>query len=163
MKTTVLNYDKEILDDPAIRALGFDSVRDYSSRPTDIYSLAEEFADLLMPRQLTPGDTPERISYDLYGTPDYWDILVLLNARDPLWGMFYNDGVILSGADDLVQNYKTNVYSNAPLVDSRSRELQQEFRELLLADNDARAEFLVIKPSKINEFISALRKRGYVK
>ena len=88
MINTLLTYDLEELDEFI--------VSDYTSKKVDIYNLFQEMkdngtlADFLEVYRISDDDKLERISYSIYGTPDYWDILLQINDRNPLFQMPYN-------------------------------------------------------------------------
>ena len=67
MKNTVLKFDYEELDEFI--------VSDYFSKKVDVYSLIDQIKDYVSAYKISDNDKLERISYELYGTTDYWDIL----------------------------------------------------------------------------------------
>ena len=85
MKNTVVKFDYTDVYDDYI-------VQDYTSRKLyDIYEMPElklrEYIDYY---QLSDNETIEQVSYKLYTTAMYWDVLLYINEMDPLYSMVYD-------------------------------------------------------------------------
>jgi hypothetical protein len=110
--------------------------------------------------QIIQNQTIESISFDLYGSTKYWDLLVLLNNRDPLFDMFYSDILITDFSDEIVNNYESNVYKS--VIPSKERaELSEFWLEQVTTSNDNNRVLKIIKPFKLNDFLVIMRKYGY--
>lgn len=60
--------------------------------------------------RIANNTTFEKVSYDLYQTPKYWDLLMLLNLRMPLWDMPYDYDVVSEAGDTAIKEFETEVY-----------------------------------------------------
>jgi len=148
MKNTLLNYDK------------FSSYKyianDYTSKNFKNILTLPELQDTTYIEyvQLDENQTIEQVSYALYGTPDYWDILVLINNRDPLFDMVYSFDIVDGIAGDKVLNYLSN-YSGVYKADTFNR-----LKTITLADletkNDNLRTLKIIKPVKMFDFIKII-------
>lgn len=165
MKNTLMKYNKEEVNF-ATKDLGEVNVSDYFSREvhlSDITSQIENYSTYTATYRVQNDDKIERISYELYGTTDYWDILMMINSRDPLFGMPYNFDSISDNSTSFVDNYIQNNYNPAPLPSvTRINELKEEFLNKFDLDNEGKRYITVIKPSKMPDFIRQLRILGYL-
>jgi hypothetical protein len=161
MKNSILKYD---LDEVTIN-LGFATevkVRDYFSKDVKVFSIFDAHIDLFATYQIENDDKIERISYELYGTTDYWDILLLLNDRSPLFEMPYGYDLIHDFAQNRIDIYKNFIYSHAPLLNDRADVLFEELSEELLVKNENTRTIYVVKPSRMNDFISILKDENFI-
>ena len=160
MINTLLTYDLEELDEFI--------VSDYTSKKVDIYNLFQEMkdngtlADFLEVYRISDDDKLERISYSIYGTPDYWDILLQINDRNPLFQMPYNLDTTFEIAEAMWNNYSDNVYFQSPLDSNLLQSLIDEEIERLKEKNEFYRFIYIIKTSKMNEFLKILRERDYI-
>lgn len=161
MKNTILKYDKE---DITID-LGFSdnfSVSDFFSKNTVISDLLIANISLMEIYQMQTDDKLERVSQELYGSPDYWDLLCLLNDRNPLFGVAYNFTNISDFAAAKLELYENVIYSHSPLLQQRSDELLNEILSNADKDNEKLRFIYVVKPSRLNEFISILKANKFI-
>jgi len=93
MKNTILNFDskKVVLD-----GIEFE-VPDYFSKDINIMEFIKTLnpLDFFVKYTVQNNITLEKISFDLYGTTDYWDILALINDIDPLVSTPYDETLVL--------------------------------------------------------------------
>lgn len=145
MKNTLLTYDK------------FSSYKfianDYTSKNfKNILSLPELNSTVYIDYiELDENQTMEQVSYALYDTPDYWDILILINNRDPLFDMVYNfdivDNISSSRILEYLKNYSGTYKTNT--VDNLKKITLQDLEN----KNDNLRTLKVIKPDKMFDFI----------
>ena len=160
MINTLLTYDLEELDEFI--------VSDYTSKKVDIYNLFQEMkdngtlADFLEVYRISDDDKLERISYSIYGTADYWDILLQINDRNPLFQMPYNLDTTFDIAESMWNNYSDNIYFQSPLDSNLLQSLIDEEIERLKEKNEFYRFIYIIKTSKMNEFLKILRERDYI-
>lgn len=155
MKNTVLKFDHEELDEFI--------VPDYFSKSNDISYLVHEIKDYLEVYKISDNDKLERISYELYGTTDYWDILLLLNGRDPLFDFPYDYDAVYDSARNYVNRYMHYIYSGAPLiVGTVADALYSEFLDKNINNNEANRFMFIVKPNKIGDFIKILKDNGHL-
>lgn len=160
MINTLLTYELEELDEFI--------VSDYTSKKVDIYNLFQEMkdngtlTDFLEVYRIADDDKLERISYSIYGTTDYWDILLQLNDRNPLFQMPYNLDATFEIAEAMWNNYSDNVYFQSPLDSNLLQSLIDDEIEKLKEKNEVYRFIYIIKKSKMNEFLKILRERDYI-
>lgn len=160
MVNTILKYDYEDLGDYI--------VSDYTSKKIDLYNILQEMkdnntlSDYFDIYRMMDDDKLERISYSIYGTTDYWDILLQLNDRNPLFEMPYNLDTIVDSVEIFWKKYSNNVYFQSPLNDTVLNELILAEIENMKKQNEIYRLIYIIKTSKMNEFLKILRERDYI-
>jgi len=155
MKNTVLKFNYEELDEFI--------VPDYFSKETNIYDLVNSIQEYVSLYKISDNDKLERISYEIYGTTDYWDILLLLNNRNPLFDLPYDYDTVYDNAKTFVNKYVYYIYSNALLnVGSVFQDLYNEFLNTYTNENEGYRYMLIVKPSKIGEFIKILKDNAFL-
>ena len=162
MKNTILKYKTESLEMNIDGNLKTYNVNDYFSKDIGINNIIDKLEPFLALYKTSNGDKLERISYELYNTTDYWDILLLLNNRDPLYGMTYDDDAIRQMVRSLIENYQVVVYSHAPLNQLRTDNLLEQFVNEAIEENERLRNIIIVKPQEINNFISVLRENNYL-
>ena len=160
MINTILKYDYEDLGDYI--------VSDYTSKKIDLYNILQEMKDnntlseYFDIYRMMDDDKLERISYSIYGTTDYWDILLQLNDRNPLFEMSYNLDTIVDSVEIFWKKYSNNIYFQSPLNDTVLNELILAEIENMKKQNEIYRLIYIIKTSKMNEFLKILRERDYI-
>ena len=167
MKNTILKFDTDELylgDETSPK-----KVYNYFSKKIDIYNILTDdlgdvdISDYTSTYKMADDDKLERISYDLYGTTDYWDVLSSLNERNPLFEIPYNFDVIAEDSTNFVDKYFDTVYSQAPLEQvARIEALSEEFLTDEVSDNEYYRYITVIKPSKMSQFLLLLKENNYL-
>ena len=61
-------------------------------------------------QQISNNTTLEKVSYDLYGSSQYWDILLLVNNRMPIFDMPYDYDVISEVGETMTRDYEQRIY-----------------------------------------------------
>lgn len=163
MKNTILKYDREelILNDSD--QISYD-IPDYFSQKifiSDLSSSISDWDDYFDTYRMADNDKLERVSFELYGTPDYWDIIFLINERDPLFDMPYDFDTLSDTSSSFIDNYVNFIYIDAPLNDARAEQLTAEYVNATLEENETFRYIRVVKPSRISEFILILKTNGY--
>jgi len=146
LKNTITNFTRNTVDGYSVcdyRSIDFNAIRVF------INSLNSDYFDLF---RVNDDDKWERIALELYGAPDYWDILMVLNQRNPLTGLPFNFDTISALADDKVLEYGNFVYGKSvPNVES---EIMYNYWEAdLEATNESNRVIKIIRPSQINAFL----------
>lgn len=160
MVNTLLDYTYEELDEFI--------VPDYFSKKIDIYTLLEEFknsgilSDYVQTYRIADDDKIERISYDIYGTTAYWDILLQLNDRIALFEMPYSLDTVLDSSKEYWDNYGNLLYFQAPLESEILQSLIDEEIEKMKELTELYRFIYIIKPTKLQEFLKILRERDYI-
>ena len=158
MKNKILNYTRE--------TVGNISVSDYFSKKIDVYSLFYDteinMNDFVSISTLADDDKLERIAFELYGSTDYWDLILMLNDRNPLFDMPYNFDNVTQSVEEYVRYYSNIIYYSSPLNEIRTQELIEEWKIKALEKNEKLRFIYVILPSKMPEFIRILRDKDYL-
>ena len=161
MKNKIINY--EFLESDNYE------YRDYTSRDYLIIYDMEELNDdyYIEYVQIQDNDKIERISYQIYGTADYWDLLILINSRDPLFDMVYSyDMVENSVYSDLDEYDNTNFNSKLSTLTINNEiyldTLKEGFLNKAIEANEDLRTLKIIKPSKLQEFLKIARDKGYI-
>lgn len=152
MKNTIIKYAREEVDEYI--------VSDYFSKNIQIGDFSI-YSDFITTFKLETNDKLERVSYVLYGTADYWDILLMLNNRDPLFQMTYDYDLIDRASIKYAQLY-SETYSNGPLNEEDFNSMKDK-RDVELEElNEQYRKIYVVKPQRINEFILLLKSQGII-
>lgn len=151
MKNTILNFDKAEIDNFI--------VQDYSSKKVDIFSLKEvdEIKDNIVTISVDNNDTLEKISHRIYGSTDYWDILAILNDRDSIFGLSFDDDIVEIMAKRKYEKYISSFTDNIIFGDRLFNEILNE--ELSL--NEEKRKLKIIHPSQIFKITTILRKQKF--
>ena len=119
LHNTLLNFDTTKVDDVT-------NIRENTSTNTTnalniplydrvkilkIKNLINTLGDSWFGYRVIPNNaTLEKISYDLYGSSQYWDILLLVNNRMPIFDMPYDYDVISEVGETMTQDYERRIY-----------------------------------------------------
>lgn len=105
------------------------NVRDY--RSVD-YSLITKFINEsnIINVKINANDFMESVSNRLYNDPNLWDLLMLINNKDALSDMPYDNDRIADMADELIMNYFNN--PEKPYQGNITEQLLTEYREYLI-------------------------------
>jgi hypothetical protein len=149
MKNTVLIYDK-------ISGSNFTS-EDYTSKRISNIRNMKELNDSAWIEyiELYDNQTIEQISFILYDTPDYWDLLLVINDKDPLFDMSYDFDILEQISEDKVQKYLdgySGVYKN---------DTYERLKEITLKEdqdaNEMKRQLKIIKPDRLYDFMNLLK------
>lgn len=164
MRNKILNYDLEAIDetyeDSNGNTVDFEyNVPDYFSKNIFISDILEELEDYLQIYQCTDGDKLERISDELYGTTDYWDIIALLNEKNIFFDMPYDSNTLYESANLFANIYFYRTGLNNP---NRTQSLENEWYDETVQNNEKYRIMLVPKPHLINDVIRILKNNDYI-
>lgn len=160
MTNSILNYINEELDEFI--------VPDYFSKKIDVYTVLQEFSEAgtlgeyVVSYRMSDDDKLERISYDIYGTPIYWDLLLQINDKVPLFEMPYSLDTIIASSEEFWNNYSNLLYFQAPLNNVVLQALIDEEIEKMKEINEIYRIIYIIKPTKLQEFLKILRDKDYL-
>ena len=165
LKNTLLNFDTINIDDvtnvtvsktenslnvtPSLDISFYD--RNKIQKIKNVISSMNEawFSYVLVPQ----NSTLEKISFDLYESKDYWDILLLVNERMPLFDMYYDYDIISEAGETTLQEYENKVYRKKILSDVRER-LRVKMQENYEAENENLKIIKYIKKNYLYDFIN---------
>ena len=156
MKNTILKYSTEELDEFI--------VPDYFSKQVHIGDLLEDLKALgyVNLYRMTNNDKIERVSYELYGTTDYWDILLLLNSRDSLFGTPYDYESVAEASTNWSEKYINYLYAAGPNFISAANALREEYLAADVQENEDNRFIYVIKKNNLSDVIKIFKESGYL-
>jgi hypothetical protein len=146
LTTSLMNFTRRDID-------GY-NVTDYTSiNFTDVHAYVNSLPDSMTDwYQVQNNDKFERIALELYGNADYWDILLVINHRNPLTGLPFDFDTISNLAEDAVEEYEADIY-NATLPDAEHIIMYNEYEEQSIIKNELNRVIKIIRPSQINTFL----------
>lgn len=165
LKNTLLNFDHINIDDvenvttsknestlnvtPSLDISFYDRIK--IQKIKDVISSMNEawFSYVLVPQ----NSTLEKISYDLYGSKDYWDILLLVNERMPIFDMYCDYDIISEAGETALKEYEEKIYRKKILSDVRER-LRVKMQENYEAENENLKIVKYIQKNYIYDFIN---------
>lgn len=157
MSNSIIKYDnyETIID--GVKYLH----KDYTSKNfRNFYSFgnrqSSDFFKYIMAENNT---TFEKISYDVYGSTKYWDVIMLLNNRDALFGL-PTDYDTLS---DIAMN-KANKYSSSirNISEDRKNGLFEKYLSDIIEENEKKRNIKLVLPERISEFLKLARTEGVI-
>jgi len=150
MKNTLYKYDRRIVDNL--------DVTDYTSvYYGKMLELFKSMPDYFMTYEMQMDEKLEGISYKLYKSENYADIILAANNDVFLWSMFYNSDIIMDQADNLHTIIRKELDLNATLTE----DVLSVFNTISVTIEDInskRKSITVPKPEKLNALISLIDK-----
>ena len=165
LKNTLLNFDHINIDDvenittsknestlnvtPSLDISFYDRIK--IQKIKDVISSMNEawFSYVIVPQ----NTTLEKISYDLYDSKDYWDILLLVNERMPLFDMYYDYDIISEAGETSLKEYEEKIYRKKILSEVRER-LRLKMQENYEAENENLKIVKYIQKNYLYDFIN---------
>lgn len=103
----------------------------------------------------------EKISWQIYKSPDYWDILLLVNDIDPMFGMPYDYDIVSEGTTEAIDKYATRIYKKY-LPDKDRQRLHDALAAKDSELNEEHRKIYYIYPDRIYEIRQMLYEQGIV-
>lgn len=103
----------------------------------------------------------EKISWQIYKSPDYWDVLLLVNDIDPLFGMPYDFDIVSASTDDAISRYERTVYKRFMPDKDRAR-LHKHKAEHDSELNEEHRRIYYVYPERIYEIRQMLYEEGVI-
>jgi len=154
LKNTIVNYDR--------RTVGNYSVADYTSK--NIGKMREYIkacdSSMFDWYHMTNNDKLERVALEIYGNPDYWDILLMINDRNPLFQFPFDFDTLTSLTTDKMSEYANDVYGTA-LKAAVYTEMYSKYEKEAVDNNELYRLILIVKPPRIYEFLQDGYEQGY--
>ncbi|RTH89474.1 hypothetical protein [Campylobacter jejuni] len=130
------------------------NVRDY--RSMDYSTITKYINDSnTINVKINANDFIESVSNRLYNDPNLWDLLMLINNKDALSDMPYDNDRIADMADELIANYFNN--PEKPYQGNVTEQLITEYREylidLLTQKNYQNMIIKALDPSYLGDFL----------
>ena len=107
--------------------------------------------------KVNEGDKIEKVLFDYYKTSDYYDLILLVNSREMVFGMPYSYDVVLNAVDVDIQNYEYKVFGSLKesLSEKSKSRLVEKIDDQYTSDNK---QFLYLKVIK-NEHINYVKRK----
>lgn len=150
MQNTLYTYDRRIVND--IDVTDFTSV--YYGKMLELF---ESYPDYFMTYEIEIDDKLENVSYRLYGSTDYADIILAANNDVFLWNMPYSSDITIEESN-LLQKLLS---SELKVTEDSSDELLDIFDSIdegITLKNTRKRIMTVPKPDKINSLISIINR-----
>lgn len=157
IKTKVLNYSTvELNDDNRI-------VVDYSTINVNNLNIYINTRDdsIFGFKLFDEGQTLEKASYDLYGTPNYWDLLLLINRYEPLFDTVFTYDTLVSISEDKTEELNSLLFNGLLPVNIKSH-IQDNYYKKYSKRNEINRVLKYIKPEHVNKFLSEGLALGYL-
>ena len=138
------------------RKISLKTVRDYTAvyygGLSDIF---DQYPDYFMYYDIIDDEKLENISYKLYGSEDYADIILAINNEVFLWGLPYGSDIIYDQQDTYVSLLEAslNVYSSG---NSDFEAIAEEIGVTLDQENSSKRIYKVPKSKSINNVITLI-------
>jgi len=104
--------------------------------------------------RLENNDNIERVSLEIYSNADYWDMLLVINNKNPLYDTPVDFDTVLGNVDYVVNEYETQVYKKTLPVAVKEllvKNLSDDFTKKVERDRVIR----IVKPAYLREFIKS--------
>ena len=136
---------------------------DYGSKPWGkILNYPEldsmEFMDYYY---LKENETIEQVSYKLYNDEKYWDLLLIINERDPLFGMVYTLDSLRDSVKEKIQAYNSENFSSDLPQDRLNALAEEKFVDAYYG-NELNRKLKYIKKEYLPKFFMILRRDGII-
>jgi hypothetical protein len=154
---TILNYTTQTIQDDGTIVMDYKSIDKMNFMNYAFIVCDQTFFAY---KYLKENDNLQKVSLDLYGTSNYWDILLLLNEYNPLLDTVFDYDTIMSSSEDLSNSYNSEFFNNN-LSNKVLTQMQNSYSENLKTINENNRILRYVKPENISEFISNGRSRGY--
>lgn len=106
--------------------------------------------------QLQNNTNLEKLALDIYGNPDYWDIILIINHKNPLFEMPYDFDTIDLFIETKIASYETDINKN-PLSTIAYNNMYKKYSEDRIELNELWRLIKIVKPARLQEFLQ----RGY--
>lgn len=147
------------------------SIIDYSNRTIDTYDLEDYFSinfktiyeyveqcdeDFFDWVQIQNNVTLEKLALDFYGNANYWDVLLVINQKNPLFEMPFDFDSLSTMAEDKIDSYIREIYNNDIPVSIYNIMYEKYKNDLVLLNEEYRI-IRIVRPGRIQEFFQ----KGY--
>jgi hypothetical protein len=154
--TSLLKYTTDEYDDNKL-VINYNSINKDLITEYILISNPNYFAFKL----IDEGQTLEKISYDLYGTADYWDLLLILNKYDPLFDTVLQQDTIYELSEDKTEELNTTIFNGLLPINIKSI-IQDNYYKKISDRNDLNMFLKYVKPEYLNEFLVNGFSQGYL-
>ena len=124
-------------------------IRDYTNL-VSIQEILDKYKEYIQIYQVLEDERLDTISYKLYGTTDYWDMLVLLNDLKCMTDLPVNYDKVENRAKQKHEDW-TKIFGKQKTKEQIASKYE-EFLEQEIANNEKYRNFKYIDTSMINRF-----------
>ena len=124
-------------------------IRDYTNL-VSIQEILDKYKEYIQIYQVLEDERLDTISYKLYGTTDYWDMLVLLNDLKCMTDLPVNYDKVENRAREKHEDW-TKIFGKQKTKEQIASKYE-EFLEQEIANNEKYRNFKYIDSSVINRF-----------
>lgn len=160
MKNKVLNFESRT---QRINGIEFE-VPDYFSKNInikDFFDNMEDVEDFYIIEQMEVGDKLERIQFEYYDSPHYWDIIMLINGMDQIFSLPMPEHVPLLSQREYYEKKLNNVYFSNLSEENKER-IIENIREDI-NKNTEQFRYLKIVPKQLMPtLIDRLKREGFI-
>lgn len=151
MKNSLLKYGYLLKDNMLVSNYSEKSFEKVSAL---IKTLGDEYFETYT---LQECDKLERLSLEIYNTEDYWDIILIINAMNPLFDMPYDLGTLMDMSMVKSTNYIQNTYNNNNTMPIEHYEYMADvYNKEMIVKSDNNKNIIIIRPSMIQNFLKEL-------
>lgn len=137
------------------REVNLKTIRDYTAvYYGGLFDVIKEYPEYFMDYVLADGEKIEVVSYKLYGSENYADIILMVNNEVFLWGMPYNGDIIYEQKEAMEKflRSKLNVSSDNEDFNSIIDAYGEEVDEV----NSQKRIYKVPRPDRMNNVLSII-------
>ena len=156
MKNTVLKFKKE--------KIGKTRVSDYFSKDVYLADIKDRFPELknfFKKGTIDDNYTIEALTNHVYSNPNLWDFIMLLNDRDPLFGMPYDYDTLAVFAETKLKKFLEQ-HNKIVISVERQKELYDEFLIEASKENERNRSIEAFDPKYLSTIITTLRQEGVI-
>lgn len=150
MTNTVYIFDKMIRDDYEVR----DFTNYYYGNISNFF---RQYSELFEPYTLEDDEKMENVSYKLYGTTDYADLIVAVNQDVLLWNVPYNQDINKDRIDILFKLISNSIDS----IGSEERKNKKAYilaEELIEEQDNLKRNIIVPKKDQISTVVGLIER-----
>jgi len=149
MINSIYTYDKFERDNKI--------VNDYTSILfNNLNELLENYDDYFMIITLNVNEKMENLSYKLYGSENYADLILACNDENFLWSSPYDQDILLEHIDNIFEEYTS--YLNVKTFDTEKsyRDFKYQIQEEIDNANSSKSSFKVPKPEYLSDVLNII-------
>lgn len=131
--------------------------RDYTSvYYGGLFELLQNYKSYFMNYSVADDEKIENISYALYGSENYADVILLVNNEVFLWGLPYNSDVLYEQTETMEKFLRNQLNMSSESVDFE--DIMEQYKLELESTNSIKRTFRVPKPESMNDVLRIINK-----
>jgi predicted DNA-binding protein YlxM (UPF0122 family) len=156
LKNSIIDFTRQKVSDYNIsdyNSISFNNIQDF---------IKELDNNMFSWHQLQNNSNLEKVALDIYGNADYWDILLIINRRNPLFEFPYDFDTLSSMATEKAEKYVNTVFG-VDLSAAVLEKMTESYKEKNVVNNEIYRVIKIINPSRIQEFLQLGYEKGLFK